>query len=358
MICGQSNCLTFRPGNLDEQDIVASLGGMKKRLQVFSSPDYNYVFNRETGHFARWGATYDDDPQTAPVPEIIDIEVTTICNNGCPFCYKGNTQNGRNMSQETFKSIIDRMPFLTQCAIGADAGGMSNPELFDMMRYARAKGIVPNITVADITDETADNLAELCGAVAVSRYANKNKCYDSVKRLTDRGMKQVNIHIMVSEETLGQVKETLGDYLTDPRLKKLNAIVLLSLKRKGRGVNHRTLSQEKFSGLVKFALDNQIPIGFDSCSAHKFAASVTGHEKELEFRTLTEPCESTLFSAYVDVDGKFWPCSFCEHDESFSEGIDVAGCADFKRDVWDHPRTIEWRKRLLDGGRKCPMYEV
>lgn len=338
-----------------------------KRLKIINSPEYNYIFNKTNGFFARWGATKHEDPSIAPFPEILDIEVTTICNNGCPFCYKGNTKNGHNMLLETFKGILDKMeyngtPFLTQIAFGADAGATSNPNLFDMMRYARSKGIVPNITVADITDTTADTLVELCGAVAVSRYTNKNKCYDSVKKLTDRGFKQTNIHVMLSQETLEQVWETIKDYKDDERLRGLNAIVILSLKKKGRGLNHKPVSQFQFNELVKYSLDNGVPLGFDSCSAPKFLKAVEDHPQRAKFEMLAEPCESTLFSSYINVDGEFFSCSFCEDNKSFGKGIKVLEHQDFIQEVWMGESTKVWRQRLLDrrasGDFSCPVFEV
>lgn len=78
-------------------------------FKVCKGPDYNYFFNKETGFFARWGKEEKDDPAYAPAPEILDIEISTICNGmgtPCKFCYKSNTKNGRHMSFETFKDIF------------------------------------------------------------------------------------------------------------------------------------------------------------------------------------------------------------------------------------------------------------
>ena len=96
-----------------------------------------------------------------------------------------------------------------------------------MADHCRDLGVVPNITVAEISDEVADKLANVMGACAVSRYEDKEICYDSVKSLTDRGMSQVNMHFMIAEETYDRCLETLNDILNDKKLAKLNAIVLL-----------------------------------------------------------------------------------------------------------------------------------
>lgn len=341
----------------------------KGDLKFCRSAGYNYDFNMVTGQFARWGNSFEHDPDYAPFPEILDIEVTEVCagplNRGCPFCYKSNNLHGRHMSLEQFKSILDKMPWLTQTALGADAQGTTNPELFDMMAYARSKGIIPNLTIAEISDEVADKLVAVAGAVAVSVYkhAGVDVAYDSIKRLTDRGMKQVNIHLMVSVETLDHVKKVLSDVKTDPRLEKLNAVVMLGLKQKGRGVKFKTVTSQDYKELVEYCLDNGVPFGFDSCSAPSFVESIIGHPNETLFKTLAEDCESTLFSSYIGVDGCFYPCSFTEKESSWSEGISVLEAEDFIKDVWNHPRTIEFRNNLLqnkdhNGCRNCPVHVV
>ena len=328
------------------------------------SPEYNFNFNKENGYFERWGKTYQDYPQFSPYgPEILDCEVTTRCNGIrgklCSFCYKSNTPNGINMSFDTFKTILDKMPrTLGQVAFGADSMGTSNPDLFKMMEYCRYKEIVPNITIADITDETADTLARLCGAVAVSSYDDKNVCYDTVKKLTDRGMTQVNIHKMVSSETFEQTKEIIKDRLIDPRLSKMNAIVYLSLKKKGRGETFHSLTQEQFKEIVDLSFESKINFGFDSCSCHRFLNAVAGRENYKQLSQSAEPCESSAMSAYFSVDAKFHPCSFCGEDKEFGEGLDVVNCKDFIQDIWNNPKTIKFRDHLLKCGRSCPIYNI
>lgn len=336
-------------------------------VKVMRSKYYNYNFDKTSGYFERWGITKEDDPEFAPVPEILDIEVSTICAGPggnakqlCPFCYKGNNPNGNNMSFQDFKNIIEKMPWLTQLAFGADAQATANPDLFQMAEYARSKGIIPNITVADISDSTADKLSDVMGAVAVSRYEDKNYCYDSIKKLTDRGMKQVNIHCLLSAQTLPWIYETFTDYLHgEERLKGLNSIVLLSLKKKGRGKRgFNQVDQATFKSLVDFAIKNKIPFGFDSCGAQKFLKSIENSENFKELSMLCEPCESSCFSSYLNVNGDFFPCSFTEGENDWKSGISVLNCQDFVKDVWWNSKTNKFRKNLLNNKRNCPIFEI
>jgi len=94
--------------------------------KIVRSKKYNYQFNKETGFFARWGKTKKDDPQMAPTPEILDIEVTTKCtgittpdgkNHLCKFCYKSNTPDGNNMLFETFKKILDNFKITSKARV-------------------------------------------------------------------------------------------------------------------------------------------------------------------------------------------------------------------------------------------------
>jgi len=280
-------------------------------------------------------------------------------------CYKSNTPNGKNMSFDTFKTIMDKMgKQLTQIAFGADSEATSNPELFKMADYCRSIGVVPNITVANVSDEIADKLVNVMGAVAVSRYSDKNVCYNSIKKLTDRGMTQCNMHFMISEETYDSCMETLSDIKNDDRLSKLNAIVLLSLKKKGRGVGYNKLSSEKYNNIVKYCMDNDIRFGMDSCGAKKFLDSVKDHPNYENFKVVCEPCESTAFSQYIDVDAKYFPCSFCEGADDWDEGIDVVKCDNFLKDIWYNDRVKKFRHKLTNNcnnchkARECPIYDV
>ena len=340
-----------------------------KNIKVFRSADYNYNFNKNNGYFERWGKTEEDDPQFSPFgPEILDIEITEKCNGvvgldgirkPCSFCYKNNTPSGNNMTLEEFKLVIDKMPkLLTQIALGADSTGTTNPDMFAMMEYARSKSIVPNLTIADISDEVADKLSNLAGAVAISRYEDKNICYNSVKKLTDRGMKQINIHMLVSENTYEQVLETLNDVKTDQRLEKLNCVVLLSLKKKGRGKSFNILSQDKFKSLIDLALQLKVSFGMDSCSAHKFLNAIKDNSKYKQIEQSVEPCESSCMSAYVDSKSNYFPCSFTEDSPNWNEGLKITKDTDFIKDIWNNTKTVNFRNNLIKCGRSCPIYEV
>jgi len=336
-------------------------------VKVFRSKPVSYLFNKVNGTMITFGPNRDTDAEYSPFgPFISDIEITTICNNGCPYCYKSNTSVGKNMSLDTFKNLITKINVnntLTQVAFGLGATGEENPDLWDMCRYLRSIGVIPNGTVASISDETAGKIASLFGACAISYHGDKDKCYNSVKRLTDRGLTQTNIHIVIYSENFDEVMSVFKDIKTDPRLSGLNAIVMLSLKQKGRAVDNKftTLTQDKFNELAQYLLGNEIRFGMDSCSSHKYISFLTSttklsEEEKKSHLECIEPCESfAIFSSYFNVDGLYYPCSFAEG--SF-EGINVLDCNNFVDDIWNGQVMTELRNKSLEKNRECLIYKI
>lgn len=269
------------------------------------------------------------------------------------------------MTFETFKNIFAKLPpTITQLAAGiGDIDG--NPDMWKIFEYCRNKGVIPNVTIngARMTTEYYDNLAKYCGAVAVSVY-DKDLTYNAIKELTDRGMNQINIHFMISEETYDKAFEVMMDIQKDERLEKMNAIVFLSLKTKGNAKNNFTqLSQEKFNELVEYALKNKIRFGFDSCSSRKYFNYLDENKEMSEdfkqkMTQCVEPCESSVYSSYISVDGNYYPCSFCESIEGWEEGISVLDSEDFLKDIWQNEKTKEFRSKLLGCNRDCPIYKI
>jgi MoaA/NifB/PqqE/SkfB family radical SAM enzyme len=313
----------------------------------FRSPAYNYHFNKGNGLFVRWGETIEDDPQWSPYgPEIADIEISTgDCSSGCPWCYKSNgSEAGKHMTLSTLEYVLDSLPnTITQVALGitdADA----NPDFVAMLEACRERGIVPNYTTSGfgLTPEIEAATARLCGAVAVSVYPhNREVAWDTVRRLVGLGMEQVNVHLLYYDANKAFVQSVLREAAD---VDGLNAVVLLGLKPKGGAEGWKPMGQQAFSELVD---GTDVRIGFDSCSAPKFEqwAAERGRHDLLKF---SEPCESTLFSIYINVDGKALPCSFAEGCE---EPIEIES-------AWTSPQFESFRNRLWDNQRRCPLYNL
>jgi MoaA/NifB/PqqE/SkfB family radical SAM enzyme len=266
------------------------------------------------------------------------------------------------MSLETFKEIFHKIPKnLTQIAFGIGSID-ANPDLWKILEYCRKNDynyVVPNITINGyrLKDEHVEKLAKICGAVAVSRY-NPDVCYDAVQRLTAAGLKQVNIHQLLAKETLESCWGLLKDIQEDERLHGLNAAVFLLLKPKGKRNNLTQLKDfSQYKEMIDYALERKLPIGFDSCTASSFLRAVKERPDYDHLSTLAEPCESTCFSLYINVDGESTPCSFCEGELGI-EPINILQVTDFMDEIWSDGPLAKFRAKLLCNERRCPMFDL
>jgi MoaA/NifB/PqqE/SkfB family radical SAM enzyme len=271
------------------------------------------------------------------------------------------------MSLETYKYVLGKLgPQVQQVALGI--GDIeANPDLRAILLYTRSQGIIPNITVnGNVSQEWVDRLASLCGAVAVSRY-NKHKCYDTVARLCwasgrrHATLRQVNIHQILSLETLEECWQVLHDMQHKSRLESLNAVVFLLLKPKGRGTQIQQLrDMKRYRDLIDYALDKKLKIGFDSCGCSAFLKAVKDRPEFETLKTVAEPCESTRMSIYIDVKGRVFPCSFCEGTE---KPLYLLKSDNFLEEIWKGEQFRNFRIRLQEskdelGSERCPVYNL
>lgn len=351
---------------------------------------FHLLFNKKTGQTYKWGKTYEDNPDYCPFGnEIADIEITKACRGirvfdknsnqfkrtPCPWCYKSNSASGTYMNFETFKKVfdvLDKQKTMTQIAFGVDAEASEelNPDIWKIFEYTKSHNVTPNVTIADISKETAQKIVSLCGACAVSAYqTNKNCCYDSIKLITDTAKEKgkehfaCNIHLMVSKETLPFVHEVIEDYHKDKRLKNMNAIVFLSLKQKGRGEHFNKISDEEFKEIVDICLAKGIKFGMDSCSANKFLKAIKDRKDFNVMSSFVESCEKLLYSLFINDKAELFPCSFMEKEGEWKNGIDMTKVNDFVKDVWycdkvKKDRDVSMKCINCNGCNSCSYYNV
>lgn len=346
--------------------------------------EFHFLFRKSDGFTMKWGKTSNDDPAYNPFGnEIADIEIVKSCEGirnadgkrqPCEFCYKGMHKGEAYMKFETFKQIFDVLnqpKTMTQIAFGVDASCAVNPDIWRIFDYCNENGITPNLTVADIDENTARNIVMRAGACAVSYYPlrDENRCFDSIALLNNAKKElnkpnfSINIHALVANETYKHLFDLIDKVKTEKRLDGLNAIVFLSLKQKGRGVHFNPISQTDFTNLVNTCFEKGISFGMDSCGATKFLKAIKHRPDFDRLNSMVESCESTLYSMYIDCDGIFYPCSFMEREGDWVKGIDMLEVKDFVKQVWFADKVLEWRDSAIktincNGCNKCPYYNV
>jgi len=354
-----------------------------KTKKFITSSKYNLIFDKRTGFTSRWGKTEDDDPQFCPFgPEILDMEISSAADNdtsandplhivtdhgchglGCrKFCYKKNRPNKSvHMSLNTFKQIMDTMPkTLCSIAFGVLSPIEQHPEIWEIFEECRKRDVVPCVTINQkLTYETAVNLAKYCGAVAVSvNKHNKEIAYQTICTLSrDFDMTQINIHIVLSNDSVDFIKEVVDDMKHDHRLTYMNALVMLSFKDKAHSDAMQPITSSYYREVIEYCMAAGINFGFDSCSAKAYLKAIEDHPDRERLETYVEPCESMMFSAYIDVNARLYACSFLENRGMWLDGIDVLKYNNFMK-IWNCKKVQKWRETLLKTERGCPEYKI
>jgi radical SAM protein with 4Fe4S-binding SPASM domain len=329
-----------------------------KDVKIFSSPAYNYIFRKEDGFFLRWGRTKEDNPKFGPFgPELLDISITSRCYPGtCKYCYQNAKKDGLDMSVDYLRKLLEKIPpSVGQIAWGGGEPTM-HPDFVEILRMTREDfGIVPNYTTNghNLTKEIVEATAKYSGAVATSYHGDWDVTLQSVNKFTEAGMDQTNIHFVLSEDTIDEAIWLCGR--PQNAFKNVNAVVFLLYKPQGRAPKSGILRNEsKILELLKLMRENKsFKMGFDSCSVPMLYKFASGKQDIEMLELLAEPCESTLFSYYIDVDGKGYPCSFCK---SHVEPINVNAEEEdfnFLRDVWYNHITTEFRRKNMNSTQDC-----
>lgn len=325
--------------------------------KVYIDKDYFLGYCTKTGFEVLTGIDGKADPFSLKLPSLIDIGIMGHCHNKCPICYQGDVEED-HMDISDFIKIIDQIKHHTnQVALGGRGDPNKHPQFEEFLMYAKHNRVVPNYTTSgkNLTQEEVDLSKKYCGAVAVSNYYQPFT-YQAIEMFMNSGVK-TNIHFVFSKETFDHAIAVLkGEDIWEGKvdLKRLNAVVFLLFKQRGRAENMQELRPTAYqinllSQAIKSVQDNPLPfkIGMDSCLVnfyYEFVTSLTDSEK-----MSLDTCEASRMSAYISPSMRMMPCSFC----NMGEGVSITDSS--IKDVWDNSEVfMKARKILMNKRNICP----
>jgi len=164
-------------------------------------------------------------PKKLIFPEIMSIELTTICNAKCKFCPHSEILNKDKkrvlvMPEKVFKKIIDEsvghreLKLIKPSLYGEPA---LTPHLFDRLRYIRKK--LPNVKIRLISNGSEMNKDKtdilfnerLCDEINFSIDADKKETFEDFKGLSwDKVLANVNYFISKNNQEGKPVKIILS----------------------------------------------------------------------------------------------------------------------------------------------------
>ena len=302
---------------------------------------YQSWFNPKTGFYAR-----ETDPFKCPLPELLDISITSRCTRHCEFCYMASSPLKEDyITLGNLEKILDHSPWVYQIALGGGEPTI-HPQFVEILKTIRQRNVVPNYTTNsdNLSEEVIEATSQYCGAMAISVY-DVDRVVEASKHLIGRGIK-VNWHWVLSRESLPKIV----DFLKQKKVPVgLNAIIFLLHKPIGRGQASNCLTLEdrpQLSELYDTLKTSGIKGGFDACAMNWILSSKLEDVDE----RLVDFCDAGRYSAYLDWDLNMSPCSFGRGEaNSFS-------LKEFSmQEIWDN-KFEPYRQGILHSccENKCP----
>ena len=242
-------------------------------------------------------------------PESIDVNCTTVCSAGCPFCYANCTPNGKHANLIDVPFIDTLQPY-TEIAL--QVNDMTHPDLFDFLKRLKAKRVIANITINQAhLDQLYVKIRKyqewgLIKGVGISLRKPTPEFIEKVKTIPNAVIHVINGILSASDI----------EALSDNNLK----ILILGYKKLGRGVIFETENDIQINARQRYLYDvlDTLPNHFKVVSFDNLAI------EQLDVKRILKPGEWEEFymgdegtsSMFIDlVTQKFGVSSLCSPEE-------------------------------------------
>jgi radical SAM protein with 4Fe4S-binding SPASM domain len=295
------------------------------------------------------------------------LQLTNRCEAGCQGCYTGATPEGakNEFGEADWKRSIDALAArgVFHLALGGGESAIL-PWLGEVARYAREKGLVPNLTTSGLYGD--DELARLCGWAPLFGQINvsidgveedyaKVRGFDGFAR-ADRAvvaLRRATKHVGINCVVTGASFDSLERVFAYARKRRLREVELLRFKPSGRGsrvyeslrcsdAQHRAL----LPTVLKLARRHRLRVRLD-CS---YTPMVTHHkvDRRLMQWLAIYGCAGGDLLVGAKASGALTACSFAPPVEARVDQLDS---------YWDTGAAFgpfrRWREAAAEPCRSC-----
>ncbi|MBL7196527.1 MAG: radical SAM protein [Candidatus Omnitrophica bacterium] len=296
--------------------------------------------------------SYREPLKMSSGPLLIQIEPTLHCNLNCPMCINPVIERKRkHMSFAGFRMILEKAPFLRKINLVGAGEPLLNPELFQMISYARSKGILVGFATNAmlLKEDTCSKLmAALPDWVNISVDSGNKDKFEAIRKGADFDLFLENLKQLLKIKGNNRLPElSFWFVLMKDNLAELNSVILLAknlgIKKVFSQMRHSWGSNKQFKNIPEMDLS-------EVKSALKDATKLARQEK-VHFEYVNVPdtlgkrqCKWPWKACYITVEGFVTPC--CLHG-SDPNNINFGNIfIDGFRDIWNNRAYQEFRKML------------
>ena len=182
---------------------------------------------------------------TPDFAESIDMNISTVCNGHCKYCYLNCTENGKH--GDLNNHILNTLHAGTEIAINAN--DMTHPGLEDFLIRMKDKGVFVNITINQKhLKQNVDRLKDLQSkqliwGIGISLTDSSDK--DLISNINK--LNNVVIHVIDGCFTKNDIENLKNNNLK---------LLFLGFKHKGRGIDYYNQNKDFVNNNINFLRDH------------------------------------------------------------------------------------------------------
>lgn len=286
--------------------------GSSRSYKARKDGDVWVLMNRETGWKTRF--SFKDNAiesyTKASKPELVDIKIISTCRNAqqrypadcARFCYQSSTANGKHVSLDDFKNIVNILEDYGVMEVALGGGEpFDHPDIINILQACKDRDIIPNITTRNydwLDDEKkANQVFSMVGQVAFS--------VSSKTDILQVAFFRNKYHRYHSKFVCQYVCETQSRHSFESVIDTAKSLdirlIFLGFKEVGNGIKFKTHDYNK-----AYADYNVVEVlhkmkynwyGVDTTFIQKYEDSL----KKLNVSPTLYYCEEGAFSFYIDA---------------------------------------------------------
>jgi radical SAM protein with 4Fe4S-binding SPASM domain len=329
--------------------------------------DREYMRQLGLGPSPLWN-TKDQSIGLLSAPTEVHFAITNKCSLACPHCYMaaGEKEDGE-LTTQTLKKALDVLAEMNVFHVALGGGeALERTDLFEIAKYARSIGIVPNLTISGrgLTPKLAKKM-KVFGQVNVSmdgtgkhyavfRGKNLFDTADEALRLLTAAGVPTGINCVVGTKNF----DHLGELFQYAAKIGLNEIEFLRFKPAGRASpfyqEHRTTYHQNIA-LIPMLADSSEKSGIAAKVDCSFVPMICYHKppRQILESMATYGCEAGNVLLGVRSNGAVSGCSFLP--------ASTLSVFDLPDAFYHHPafqRSRTWSLRASEPCRSCDYLDI
>lgn len=300
-------------------------------------------------------SVYGEPLRVSSLPIFVQIEPAVICNLKCKMCIAPFSKKDVSyLTLEKFKIIRREFPYLRKISLVGVGEPLLNPELFEIIRFAKKEKIRTGFTTNGVllTSQIIDRILDSgCDWLNISIDGATKETYQEIRQGSDFGLVINNVKELIGKKKDSKLDISIWFLGMKENIKELAQMVRLVSDLGIRQLNMQTvhtwgnpLQADKFKDLrLNSSLDELVQA---IRQAQEFAKryNVEFNYDNTPFNKSVRACKWPWKSCYISVEGFVTPC--CIHGSN----PDIINFGNiFERpfkEIWNNDKYKEFRKKL------------